>query len=159
MSELGEGCYLVFDAASQGTLSVFWSQTPVEGALAYFKPNKTVPKFKYTQNAGRSELIRQICGPNIKRYYQGWTQFVRLAKDFQGDISILRGEQFDQPISLFFVDKQNNVTKAPEKEFFNTDNKVSVSAVHSACLSFQVKTMNPSLFRETAESQGANLTL
>lgn len=70
MAELGSGCYLTFSPASQGTLFINWSETPVDGALAFFRPNKTVPKFKFTTNGGRSELIRTIQGPQIKRYFQ-----------------------------------------------------------------------------------------
>lgn len=70
MAELGSGCYLTFSTASQGTLFINWSEKPIEGALAYIKPNKPVPKFKFTTNGGRSELMRNIQGPNIKRYYQ-----------------------------------------------------------------------------------------
>lgn len=61
---------MTFSPASQGTLFINWSETPVDGALAYFKPNKTVPKFKFTTNGGKSELIRNIQGPQIKRYFQ-----------------------------------------------------------------------------------------
>ena len=70
MAELGSGCYLTFSTASQGSLFTNYSEAPIEGALAYFKPGKPVPKFKFTQNGGKSELIRTIQGPNIKRYYQ-----------------------------------------------------------------------------------------
>ena len=70
MADLGSGCYLTFSPASQGTLFTNYSDTPVEGALAYFKPGKPVPKFKFVQNGGKSELIRTIQGPNIKRYFQ-----------------------------------------------------------------------------------------
>mmetsp|Transcript_25250 Transcript_25250/g.75790 ORF Transcript_25250/g.75790 Transcript_25250/m.75790 type:complete len:172 (-) Transcript_25250:146-661(-) len=80
------GCYLTFDAASQGTLFTHWSETPVEGALAFFAPRKNVPAFKFKQKGGRSELIREMSGgtgERIKRYYSGWCQFVKLAKQFE----------------------------------------------------------------------------
>lgn len=87
MSTLGtKGCYLTFDAASQGTLFVHWSETPIEGAIAFFAPRKNVPGFKFKQNGGRSELIREMSGgtgERIKRYYSGWCQYVKLAKSFQ----------------------------------------------------------------------------
>ncbi|KAJ8600159.1 hypothetical protein CTAYLR_001918 [Chrysophaeum taylorii] len=79
------GCYLTFDAASQGTLFTHWSETKIEGALAFFAPRKTVPAFKFKQAGGRAELIREMSGgtgERIKRYYSGFCQFVKIAKSF-----------------------------------------------------------------------------
>ena len=70
---MAKGCYLTFSEASQGTLFLHWSETPVAGALAFFEPRKTVPAFKYKSNGGRSELIREMSGgtgERIKRFYQ-----------------------------------------------------------------------------------------
>ena len=62
-------CYLVFSESSGGSLFMHWSETPVEGALASFAPQKTVPKFKFTANAGRSEIIRDL-GVKVKKFYE-----------------------------------------------------------------------------------------
>jgi hypothetical protein len=64
----GVGCYLVFSGvgatrraltlladAFQGSLLAQWSQTPVEGAYAFFQARKKVPKFKVRR------LIRLGC--------------------------------------------------------------------------------------------------
>mmetsp|Transcript_13791 Transcript_13791/g.55186 ORF Transcript_13791/g.55186 Transcript_13791/m.55186 type:complete len:165 (+) Transcript_13791:79-573(+) len=91
MSSSTRGAYLTFDPASQGTLFVHWSETAVDGALAFFEPRKSVPAFKFKQNAGRSELIREMSGgtgERIKRYYSGWCQFVKLAKSFDGCLTM-----------------------------------------------------------------------
>ena len=80
-----KGCYMTFEPVSQGTLFVHWSETPIEGAIAFFAPRKNVPGFKFKQNGGRSELIREMSGGTggrIKRYYSGWCQFIKLAKQF-----------------------------------------------------------------------------
>jgi len=150
-------CYLTFDLASNGTLFTHWSQTPVPDALASFTPSKPVPKFKFTQNAGRSELIRTINGPNIPRYYQGWTQFVKLAKENDAQFAILKGEQFTQaPVALYIVNKNTEVGRIPENSTVTLEDVAAVVAVHPANLSFGVKKMNVALFRETAEtSKGA----
>ena len=65
-----------------------WSREPVPGALAYFAPGKPVPDFKY-RGGGRSELIRGMRGPLVKRYYQGWSQFVKLARDWDARLVLL----------------------------------------------------------------------
>jgi len=138
-------------------LFTHWSQTPVPDALASFTPSKPVPKFKFTQNAGRSELIRTINGPNISRYYQGWTQFFKLAKDNDAQFAILKGEQFVQaPVALYIVNKNTEVSRVPENSTVAVNDVAAVAAVHSANISYGVKTMNVALFRETAEtSKGA----
>jgi len=116
-----------------------------------------VPEFKFTQNAGRSELIRTINGPNLPRYYQGWTQFFKMAKENDAEFVVLRGEAFTQaPVALHIVNKENEVSRVPENEPITLANVASVAAVHPANLSFGVKKMNVALFRETAEaSKGA----
>ena len=50
-----KGCYLVFDIASEGSLFLHWSDTPVPMAVAYMQPRIAVPAFKYKANGGRSE--------------------------------------------------------------------------------------------------------
>ena len=37
-----------------------WSDEPVEGALAFVKPGKKVPGFKFKQHGGKSELVREM---------------------------------------------------------------------------------------------------
>ena len=64
MSTLGtKGCYLTFDAASQGTLFVHWSETPIEGAIAFFAPRKNVPGFKVAARVHRVRACRRAARP------------------------------------------------------------------------------------------------
>ena len=79
--QVGKGCYLVFDVASEGTLFLHWSETPVPGAVAYLNPQAAVPKFKYTSGGGRSELIRGFRGETKKRLFEGFCSFFKLARD------------------------------------------------------------------------------
>ena len=66
----GRGCYLVRTEENSGTLYACWSETVVEGAIAYTSPRKAVPKFKFNQRGGKNELKRGLGGPLIKNYYQ-----------------------------------------------------------------------------------------
>ena len=66
--------------------------------LAYFRPSesdgaKPVPEFKFRQAAGRAELVRGVRGPLIKDFYRGWTQFVKLAREWRADLVLLDGRQ------------------------------------------------------------------
>ena len=56
--ETGRGCYLMAEETSGGTLNIQWSETAVEGAIAFCNPTKNVPKFKFTQNGGKREVSR-----------------------------------------------------------------------------------------------------
>jgi len=85
----GQGCYLVFEVVGEGMLFTMWSATPVEGALAFFHPTKAVPAFKYKEHGGKSELIRGFRGPTRSRFFEGWCQFLKLARDFNGDAVLL----------------------------------------------------------------------
>lgn len=56
-------------------------------ALACFSTQKKVPAFKFKQNGGRSELIRDCGGGvKIKNFYTGVAQYVKHAKTFQGTV-------------------------------------------------------------------------
>lgn len=56
------GCYLTLGSEGGAGFLLHWSEQPIESALAYFRPSKPVPHFKFTQNAGRSELLRESGG-------------------------------------------------------------------------------------------------
>mmetsp|Transcript_4188 Transcript_4188/g.6385 ORF Transcript_4188/g.6385 Transcript_4188/m.6385 type:complete len:151 (-) Transcript_4188:6-458(-) len=81
-------CYLTFDVANLGTLVATWSEEPIEGALAVVRPGKPVPKFKFKQRGGRVEVIRKI-REDIKKLYQGWVEFIKLAKQNDGTFELL----------------------------------------------------------------------
>mmetsp|Transcript_91146 Transcript_91146/g.260262 ORF Transcript_91146/g.260262 Transcript_91146/m.260262 type:complete len:206 (-) Transcript_91146:1016-1633(-) len=87
--ETGRGCYLMAEETSGGTLNIQWSETAVEGAIAFCNPTKNVPKFKFTQNGGKRELVRGMRGPLVKNYYAGWLEFLKIVKTFEGTLIIL----------------------------------------------------------------------
>lgn len=79
------GCYLTFDPASGGTLFINWRETKIDGAIAYFKPKKAVPKFKFTNKGGKDELTRGCDQTEMKNYYTGMCNFVKMCKELDGD--------------------------------------------------------------------------
>jgi hypothetical protein len=83
------GCYLLFQTHSEGVLLLQWSATPVPEACAFFSPTKPVPKFKFTSNGGKSELIRSFRGPNRGRFFEGVCQFFRMAKELEASCAVL----------------------------------------------------------------------
>jgi hypothetical protein len=83
------GCYLFATEEHKGTLYAWWSETPVEGAVAFMRPGKDVPKFKYTNKGGKNEIVREMRGPLIKNYYRGWASFIKnYVKAFDGKLTL-----------------------------------------------------------------------
>ena len=77
---------LIFDVLNEGSLFTHWGENITGQVIAFFAPNKPVPAFKY--NAGRTELIRKFQGDK-GRFYHGIAQFFKLAKDFQGEVTLV----------------------------------------------------------------------
>ena len=86
------GCYLTYESSSGGRLMLHYSKgSPVpDNAVGFWcpGPNQTIQEFKFKQAAGRSELIKGIAGgdANRRKYYSGWCQFLKLAKQKQGRV-------------------------------------------------------------------------
>lgn len=88
---LQDGCYMIYDNASGGTLVLHYSKTSVpENAVGFWAPGpgQGIQDFKYATNRGYSELIRGIVGgeKNRKKYYSGWCQFIQLARQLSGRV-------------------------------------------------------------------------
>jgi hypothetical protein len=83
---------LVYDPDSSGKLILHYSRTTIERAIGKWTPGAghRVQGFKYTQNAGRSELIGNCTSgmAGRKNYFSGWCQYVRAAKAMDGTITV-----------------------------------------------------------------------
>jgi gelsolin len=83
----GGGCFLSYIEASNGSLIITWSKTPIQGALAWFSAGKPVADHKYKTNGGREELTRGT-DSTPKNAYQGWCNFLKLAREYNGNITV-----------------------------------------------------------------------
>eukprot|EP00578_Thalassiosira_sp_NH16_P027413 CAMPEP_0181092850 /NCGR_PEP_ID=MMETSP1071-20121207/9132_1 /TAXON_ID=35127 /ORGANISM="Thalassiosira sp., Strain NH16" /LENGTH=1679 /DNA_ID=CAMNT_0023175045 /DNA_START=150 /DNA_END=5185 /DNA_ORIENTATION=+ len=83
-------CYLVSGSETQGSLIEHYSEIEVDGYLALWTPpaDKKIPKFKFTQNWGKSELVNSTQGDlrGKRAYFSGICQWLRKAKTFSGTI-------------------------------------------------------------------------
>lgn len=155
--DLGGGNYLSYEEASNGSLFINWkAEGPgPEKSLAYFLPGKTVPKFKYTKAGGKEELTRSTDSVK-KNFFQGWTNFVKMAREFQGQFVLL-----GSPVSLYFNCDGKIVKVEPNKMY--DFKSVSVQAV--ACFAatnetFEgAMTMDKGMFIAKAQEVGAGLPL
>ena len=83
---------LLFSEVNGGCFVLQWTDDPAPiGALATFVPQKPVPPYKLL-NEGKSELCRDIGGPNPKRWFEGWIAFIRVAYSFNGTVSLLTND-------------------------------------------------------------------
>jgi len=144
--------YLTFDQASNGSLFTHWSQTPVPDALCKYTPTNEVAKFKYTQNGGRNELIRTMNGPNVQRFYLGWVQFFKAAKENDAEVVVLLGEKAPAPLAVYIVNKDTSVSRVQENTPFKLDNVGAIAAVNPSVSVYGVQKMNVALFREHADA-------
>jgi hypothetical protein len=86
-----EGCYLTYESDSGGKLMLYYSKGDIpEHAVGFWScgEGKKIQGFKFTQHGGKSELIKGIAGgdANRRKYFVGWCQFVKLAKQFNGKL-------------------------------------------------------------------------
>ena len=100
---LEDGCYLIYDNASGGTLVLHYSHSQVpENAVGFWVPaqGRKIQDFKYDTDCGYVELIRGIVGgeKNKRKYYSGWCQFIQLAKSFGGKVA--KKQHFEQGLKV-----------------------------------------------------------
>ena len=70
-----KGGYLVYTPDALGTLTLQWSETKVEGALAFFSAGKPIPPFKFKTNQGRFQLQKGV--DDKTKFYEGWGAFMK----------------------------------------------------------------------------------
>lgn len=107
---LEDGCYLIYDSSSGGTLVLHYSrQQQVENAIGFFVPGKErkIQDFKYDHDSGYVELIGGIVGgeKNKRKYYSGWCQFIQLAKSFGGKVA--KKPDFEKGVKVDIYGFQN----------------------------------------------------
>eukprot|EP00920_Eleutheroschizon_duboscqi_P032433 GHVT01078327.1.p1 GENE.GHVT01078327.1~~GHVT01078327.1.p1 ORF type:complete len:162 (+),score=6.26 GHVT01078327.1:2039-2524(+) len=154
MTDLGEGAYLTFDPASQGTMFLQWSKEHVNGALAFIRPGKPVPTFKFKQNGGKSELIRNMQQDHTK-YYHGWCSFVKVGKQYDGTYFLLSSGAPPRPIQVVFNVKNSLISVEADREYHLGDVD-AVSVVPRDNTDFIANTnMALSLFTTRGNSAGA----
>jgi len=167
---LEKGCYLTNEPFNQGTLFCTWSATPVEGAIAYFKPIKNVPAFKYRQNGGRSELQRGVNGNvHFKKYCLGWCGFFKMAREFEGEILVINksqtmeslGKSMTTEVKILF-NRETVLAEVDTGVSYNTTEWLptcsAIAVVKGDCLDFEAHTMSQSMFTNNAEKFGAQIS-
>ena len=74
---------------------------------------KSVPKFKFKQNGGRSELCRDFAGPNVKNYYAGLASFMKSGISLDGSFQVL-SDEVPQGFDIYIYLKEGDAVKFVE---------------------------------------------
>lgn len=151
----GAGCYLTYDPASNGSLWIFWSMTPVKGALAFFAPGKHVAPHKFKSNAGREELTRKTDSVP-KNLYEAWCNYLKLAREYIAEVTL----STDQVQVLVHDGKSIDKKKAGSSFNFNSivDCAVGVHAMQEQVFGASLTT-GRTYFIDAAQKAGAALVL
>ena len=87
-SQSAQRCYLIWGSQTQGSLIEYYAETEeLDEYLAYWTPpsGKQIPKFKFTQNWGKNELVNAATQGDLRgkrSYFSGVCQWIRKAKTF-----------------------------------------------------------------------------
>jgi hypothetical protein len=158
-----EGCYLLFDPASGGKLTLQYSKTVVNGAIGFWAPGrgKKIQGFKFKQNQGRSDLMKNIAGKDYKKkYFNGWCQFVKSAKMYSGYVcKWSEHERIETDIFVYYNDSCE-VKKIEDGELFDVSDIDAVSCLPKGNATFDgVKTGEYGTFLNRGDAVGASTAL
>ncbi|KAL8273677.1 hypothetical protein Esti_002389 [Eimeria stiedai] len=152
------GAYLTFDGASNGTLFIVWSRTPVEGAFAFFEPKKAVAEFKFKDKGGKAEITRNLMEDKTK-YYHGWCEFFKFGAENHGICKLLPGaEQAPLKVDVAFLDG-NRVQRLQEGNSLPAKNLTAIGCVPRGDPAFQAQTLAKEVFFRNARKGGAAILL
>jgi hypothetical protein len=152
----GGGCFLTYAEASNGSLFLNWSKTPVQGALAAFQAGKPVADHKYKSNSGREELTRGT-DSTPKNGYQGWCNFLKLAREYNGTVTV-----FTKDVRVCVHDDSNTLKMIKPGESFevHTQQMPAVGAWQASKALFEgAQNTGRDHFINTAQAAGAALVL
>ncbi|KAF8821452.1 hypothetical protein IE077_002005 [Cardiosporidium cionae] len=146
---MAAGAYLIFDVASNGSMVLMWSKTPVGKALCFMKPSKNIPEFKYSTNGGKNELCRN-CQSEGSRFFKGWCDFLKEARKYNSEITVCdHTEPFETKVIFHMTD--NTVKPLQRNIAYSFDNVDAAACLQKDVSTLDVKTMVASLFKEKAD--------
>eukprot|EP00586_Coscinodiscus_wailesii_P021935 CAMPEP_0172497666 /NCGR_PEP_ID=MMETSP1066-20121228/103077_1 /TAXON_ID=671091 /ORGANISM="Coscinodiscus wailesii, Strain CCMP2513" /LENGTH=170 /DNA_ID=CAMNT_0013270555 /DNA_START=95 /DNA_END=607 /DNA_ORIENTATION=+ len=159
------GCYLLYESDSSGKLMLYYSKTEVPGAIGFWEAGegRTIQGFKFKKNMGRNELARGCAGGvnGRKLYYSGWTQYLKMAKLFDGTVTILPLHDVGLPVDLYGYHKDTlEVLKLEENVPFTVSDLDAVACLPKHSDVFEdCSKINKVLFLDKAQRVGASTTL
>lgn len=158
-----EGCYLIFDESSGGRFITQFCRKPVDNAIGFWAPGdgKKLQGFKFTQNQGRSDLMKDIAGKDYKKkYYSGWCQFVKAASSMEGCF-IKYSDRERIPVDIYvFFHETNEIAKIEDVTLFDVSEIGAIACVAQGNNTFNgVKYGEYGTFINKGAAAGASLAL
>ena len=123
--------------------------------MASFRPKKPVPDFKLKASGGRTELCRDIGGPNIKNFYRGWVSYIKLARQYEAQFTFVSNLE-KQPVALYFATEGLAVKKLELGETMPFDGVRAVAAVGLKAAGLNVRSMETQFFLSVGAKLGAS---
>eukprot|EP00463_Aulacantha_scolymantha_P006044 TRINITY_DN756_c1_g1_i1.p1 TRINITY_DN756_c1_g1~~TRINITY_DN756_c1_g1_i1.p1 ORF type:complete len:152 (-),score=18.23 TRINITY_DN756_c1_g1_i1:344-799(-) len=148
------GCYLTFEDSSNGTLFLNWNKSNVDKHIAYFKPTKSVPLFKFKTKGGKSELTRST-NNNTKNFYEGWCNYIKLAKEYKSTFIYK-----DNNVKICSHGSDKKIVTVPRGVVTDLKEFQTVCALPGACKIFDgITTLDRSSFINKSQAVGAALVI
>jgi len=149
------GCYLTLTSSSNGSMFLNWSHTKVDGSVAYFKPTKSVPAFKFKTKGGKSELTRGTDN-SAKNLYTGWVNYCKLCKEYKGTFVL---KATDTAIWTLTGSKPFRIPQGEPVDLTTVETVAAVPGKASDSVFGGLKTISKGTFINKAQEKGAALTL
>mmetsp|Transcript_51868 Transcript_51868/g.91112 ORF Transcript_51868/g.91112 Transcript_51868/m.91112 type:complete len:185 (+) Transcript_51868:59-613(+) len=147
-----KGAYLTWDETGMGSLVLVWSNTKIEGALAFFAPTKAVPKFKFNPPSNKMKLVQEI-QKRPQALYTGWVQFVKEGMKYDSTFFDF-GSGTPKPAAIWLHYPDNTIKKVPTGSMFEIKGCDAVAACHSDKSELDVPTLDKKLFVEKGQLDG-----
>ena len=146
-----------------------WSRTTIDHALAVFCPKAgvTVPEFKYKAKGGKSTLKESATktGIHVKRYMQGWTEFVKQARQNNARLKICAGDEMNVAVHLCQTEAKGAVVHVRPNEWYDVSRisgppELAVAVVSSNCATFDgIQAMDMLAFVQKGNKERAGAAL
>ena len=166
-----EGCYLLYEPkTSGGKLMMMYSKSHIPlNAIGFWcpGPQNSIQGFKFKQNngTGRVDIITGVAGgsdSNRRKYYSGWCQFIRAAKQMNGYVIKFPNQQQGVEVDVVaFMKTNEQIVELNLDEGLievNELDAIAVIAKHNTTFK-GLKTMTISNFLEAGNTAGASITL
>jgi hypothetical protein len=158
-----EGCYLLFDESSGGKMTIQYSRNPVNGAIGFWAPGrgKKLQGFKFSQNQGRSDLLKDIAGKDYKKkYFSGVCQFIKAARMQTGFYCKWSDhERIENDVYVFYNDTCE-IKQIVDGELFDVGDIDAVAVVPKGNSTFiGVRTGEFGAFIGRGDAAGASLSI
>eukprot|EP00924_Labyrinthula_sp_SR-Ha-C_P005368 augustus_masked-scaffold_1-processed-gene-29.62-mRNA-1 protein AED:1.00 eAED:1.00 QI:0/-1/0/0/-1/1/1/0/171 len=161
-------CYLYFDPTSGGTLFSEYSKTPIDNALASYKPAKGVLRPYHIKKNTRQEIAKNFNASRKQDFYRGYAKFFKNASSVSSKeesataVNYVTHGGTEVNVLVLYLTHENEIVIPAEGENVELKGMRAVAVINRDSLAELyegVKTMDTAKFIRTAEARFAALVL